>query len=76
MRVKDRMRDLEQVATDDHLARLREGRTPSNETRSLQIEIARNLKPTTSPLLPTGSALRSTCLVLDDNAERQRHAAT
>src|SRR4029078_6042717 len=41
---KDRMRDLEQTATDNHLQRLREGRPQSIETSSLHIDIARDLK--------------------------------
>jgi phosphate uptake regulator len=41
---KDRMRDLEQAATDNHLQRLREGRVQSIETSSLHIDIARDLK--------------------------------
>lgn len=41
---KDRMRDLEQAATDNHLRRLREGRMQSIETSSLHIDIARDLK--------------------------------
>src|SRR6185295_2674746 len=41
---KDRMRDLEQLATANHLQRLREGRTQSIETSSLHIDIARDLK--------------------------------
>ena len=43
-RAKDRMRDLEQTATDNHLRRLREGRPQSIETSSLHIDIARDLK--------------------------------
>lgn len=41
---KDRMRDLEQEATENHLRRLREGRTQSIETSSLHIDITRDLK--------------------------------
>ena len=41
---KDRMRDLEQAATENHLRRLREGRSQSIETSSLHIDIARDLK--------------------------------
>jgi phosphate:Na+ symporter len=41
---KERMRDLEQAATDNHLRRLREGRPESIETSSLHIDIARDLK--------------------------------
>ena len=41
---KDRMRDLEQAATENHLRRLREGRPQSIETSSLHIDIARDLK--------------------------------
>jgi hypothetical protein len=38
------MRDLEQKATENHLRRLREGRTESIETSSLHIDIVRDLK--------------------------------
>lgn len=41
---KDRMRDLEQEANDNHLRRLREGKTRSIETSSLHIDITRDLK--------------------------------
>jgi phosphate:Na+ symporter len=41
---KDRMRDLEQAATANHLRRLREGRTQSIKTSSLDIDTARDLK--------------------------------
>lgn len=41
---KTRMRDLEQIATENHLRRLREGRPESIETSALHIDIARDLK--------------------------------
>jgi phosphate:Na+ symporter len=41
---KDRMRDLEQAANENHLRRLREGKTESIETSSLHIDITRDLK--------------------------------
>jgi phosphate:Na+ symporter len=67
---KDRMRDLEQAATDNHLRRLREGRTQSIETSSLHIDIARDLKRIAAhiasvayPILEQSGALRRTRLV-------------
>ena len=69
---KDRMRDLEQAATDNHLQRLREGRLQSIETSSLHIDIARDLKRIAAhiasvayPILEQGGALRRSRL-LDD----------
>ena len=71
---KDRMRDLEQVATENHLRRLREGRTQSIETSSLHIDIARDLKRIAAhiasvayPILEQGGALRRSRL-LDEPA--------
>jgi len=70
---KDRMRDLEQAATDNHLRRLREGRTQSIETSSLHIDIARDLKRIAAhiasvayPILEQGGVLRRSRL-LDAN---------
>jgi phosphate:Na+ symporter len=67
---KDRMRDLEQTATDNHLRRLREGRTQSIETSSLHIDIARDLKRIAAhiasvayPILEQSGSLRRTRLV-------------
>ena len=67
---KDRMRDLEQAATDNHLRRLREGRTQSIETSSLHIDIARDLKRIAAhiasvayPILEQSGSLRRTRLV-------------
>jgi phosphate:Na+ symporter len=67
------MRDLEQVATDNHLRRLREGRVQSMETSSLHIDIARDLKRIAAhiasvayPILEQGGALRRSRL-LDEN---------
>jgi phosphate:Na+ symporter len=67
---KDRMRDLEQSATDNHLRRLREGRLQSIETSSLHIDIARDLKRIAAhiasvayPILEQGGALRRTRLL-------------
>ncbi|MGE0769814.1 MAG: Na/Pi cotransporter family protein [Hyphomicrobiaceae bacterium] len=69
---KDRMRDLEQAATDNHLRRLREGRLQSIETSALHIDIARDLKRIAAhitsvayPILEQGGALRRTRLVDD-----------
>jgi len=70
---KDRMRDLEQAATDNHLRRLREGRIQSMETSSLHIDIARDLKRIAAhiasvayPILEEGGVLRRSRL-LDEN---------
>ncbi len=70
---KDRMRDLEQAATDNHLRRLREGRLQSIETSSLHIDIARDLKRIAAhiasvayPILEQSGALRRTRLVEAD----------
>jgi phosphate:Na+ symporter len=67
---KDRMRDLEQAATDNHLRRLREGRVQSIETSSLHIDIARDLKRIAAhiasvayPILEQGGALRRSRLL-------------
>lgn len=67
---KERMRDLEQAATDNHLRRLREGRTQSIETSSLHIDIIRDLKRIAAhiasvayPILEQGGALRRTRLL-------------
>jgi phosphate:Na+ symporter len=70
---KDRMRDLEQTATENHLRRLREGRLQSIETSSLHIDIARDLKRIAAhiasvayPILEESGALRRSRL-LDEN---------
>jgi phosphate:Na+ symporter len=67
---KERMRELEQAATDNHLKRLREGRPQSIETSSLHIDIARDLKRIAAhiasvayPILEEGGALRRTRLL-------------
>lgn len=74
---KDRMRDLEQKANENHLRRLREGKTESIETSSLHIDITRDLKRITAhmasvayPILErTGSIRRSR--LLDENHAAQ-----
>ena len=73
---KDRMRDLEQEATDNHLQRLREGRLQSIETSALHIDIARDLKRIAAhiasvayPILEQRGALRRTRLVDTDELE-------
>lgn len=70
---KDRMRDLEQAATENHLRRLREGRPQSIETSSLHIDIARDLKRIAAhivsvayPILEQGGSLRRSRLMCDD----------
>lgn len=67
---KDRMRDMEQAATDNHLRRLREGRLQSIEISSLHIDIARDLKRIAAhiasvayPILEQGGALRRSRLL-------------
>jgi phosphate:Na+ symporter len=67
---KDRMRDIEQAATENHLQRLREGRVQSIETSSLHIDIARDLKRIAAhiasvayPILEQGGALRRSRLL-------------
>jgi phosphate:Na+ symporter len=67
---KDRMRDLEQAATGNHLRRLREGRPQSIETSSLHLDIARDLKRIAAhiasvayPILEQGGELRRTRLL-------------
>src|SRR4029453_7408712 len=67
---KDRMRDLEQVATANHLARLREGRPQSIETSTLHLDIARDLKRIAThiasvayPILEQSGSLRRSRLV-------------
>lgn len=67
---KDRMRDLEQTATENHLRRLREGKTQSIETSSLHIDITRDLKRITAhiasvayPILERTGSIRRTRLV-------------
>lgn len=76
---KDRMRDLEQAATDNHLQRLREGRLQSIETSALHIDIARDLKRIAAhiasvayPILEQSGALRRTRL-LDVDEPRAVH---
>jgi phosphate:Na+ symporter len=72
---KDRMRELEQAATDNHLRRLREGRVQSIETSSLHIDIARDLKRIAAhiasvayPILEESGALRRSRL-LDESED-------
>jgi phosphate:Na+ symporter len=72
---KDRMRDLEQAATESHLQRLREGRLQSIETSSLHIDIARDLKRIAAhiasvayPILEQGGALRRSRLLDEDES--------
>ncbi|HEX5999698.1 MAG TPA: Na/Pi cotransporter family protein [Hyphomicrobiaceae bacterium] len=67
---KERMRDLEQAATDNHLQRLREGRAQSIETSALHIDIVRDLKRIAAhiasvayPILQQGGALRRSRLL-------------
>jgi phosphate:Na+ symporter len=66
---KDRMRELEQVAVENHIRRLREGRPQSIETSALHIDIARDLKRIAAhiasvayPILQRSGTLRRTRL--------------
>jgi phosphate:Na+ symporter len=77
---KDRMRDLEQMATGNHLRRLREGKPQSIETSSLHIDIARDLKRIAAhiasvayPILEQSGALRRTRLL--EEPEHAGHPA-
>jgi phosphate:Na+ symporter len=79
---KDRMRELEQAATDNHLRRLREGRVQSMETSSLHIDIARDLKRIAAhiasvayPILEQGGALRRTRLLDEEDSHARRSGA-
>jgi phosphate:Na+ symporter len=72
---KDRMRDLEQVANENHLKRLREGKTRSIETSSLHIDITRDLKRITAhiasvayPILERSGSIRRSRLVDEEEA--------
>jgi phosphate:Na+ symporter len=68
------MRDLERAATENHLARLREGRRETVETSALHLDILRDLKRIAShlaavayPILDQNGALRRSRL-LDEEA--------
>jgi phosphate:Na+ symporter len=70
---KDRMRDLEQAANENHLRRLREGKTESIETSSLHIDITRDLKRITAhmasvayPILERTGSIRRSRLLEDE----------
>ena len=69
---KERMRDLEQTAIENHLRRLREGRPESIETSAVHLDIVRDLKRIAAhvasvayPILDKNGALRPTRLVED-----------
>ena len=78
---KVRIRDLERIATDNHLRRLREGRVESMETSALHLDIIRDLKRIAAhlasvayPVLDkSGLLLRSR--VAGENGEAERIAA-
>jgi phosphate:Na+ symporter len=70
---KERMRDLEQVANENHLQRLREGKKQSIETSALHIDITRDFKRIAShiasvayPILERTGSIRKTRLVDED----------
>jgi phosphate:Na+ symporter len=67
------MRDLEQAANENHLRRLREGKTESIETSSLHIDITRDLKRITAhmasvayPILERTGSIRRSRLLEDE----------
>jgi Na+/phosphate symporter len=67
---KERKRDVEQTATENHWQRLREGRPQSIETSALHIDIVRDLKRIAAhiasvayPILEQNGALRRSRLV-------------
>jgi phosphate:Na+ symporter len=67
------MRDLERVATDNHLSRLREGRPESIETSAMHLDIVRDLKRISGhvasvayPVLDQSGALRRSRLLDDE----------
>ncbi|MGE0626676.1 MAG: Na/Pi cotransporter family protein [Hyphomicrobiaceae bacterium] len=67
---KERMRELEKAATENHLRRLREGRPQSIETSSLHLDIARDLKRIAAhiasvayPILEQNGSIRPTRLI-------------
>jgi phosphate:Na+ symporter len=81
---KDRMRDMEQAAIENHMRRLREGRPQSIETSSLHIDIARDLKRIAAhiasvayPILQRNGTLRRSRLLNDNEvlAEGQGESA-
>lgn len=75
---KDRMRDLEQRVTSNHLRRLREGLPQSIETSTLHLDIARDLKRIAAhiasvayPILEQGGALRRSRLLDDEEGSSE-----
>lgn len=67
---KDRFRDAERVATENHLDRLRRGRVASIETSALHLDVLRDLKRITAhltsvahPILEAHGELRASRLV-------------
>ena len=78
---KDRMRDLEQAATANHLRRLREGPHAEHRDQFVHIDIARDLKRIAAhiasvayPILEQGGALRRSRL-LDEAAGNDGNTA-
>jgi phosphate:Na+ symporter len=72
---KERMRDLEQAAIENHLRRLREGRPESVETSAVHLDVVRDLKRVAAhvasvayPILDQSGALRRTRLVEEEGA--------
>src|SRR3546814_21200447 len=58
-------RDLEHTATENHFARLRDGRLESIETSALHLDVVRDLKRINSHLAATGHA------ILDQTGQRR-----
>jgi phosphate:Na+ symporter len=78
---KERMRDLEQTAVDNHIRRLRERRAQSIETSALHIDIARDLKRIAAhiasvayPILERNGTLRRTRLLSEQEAATGQQA--
>jgi phosphate:Na+ symporter len=78
---KERMRDLEQIAVDNHIRRLKERRAQSIETSALHIDIARDLKRIAAhiasvayPILERNGTLRRTRLLSEQEAATGQQA--
>jgi phosphate:Na+ symporter len=72
---KARIRELESAASENHIARLKEGRIDSIETSSLHIDILRDLKRIHSHICSAAYAALETAGELDRKS-RQRPAPT
>lgn len=72
---KDRLRNMEKEATENHLRRLREGTIASLETTTIHLDVLRDLKrinahftSVANPILEASGELRSSRLMLDENS--------